>query len=366
MLRDSQILLNRHVNDTLQSARDLAARIDPSFDIDQEAFERLVQETMTGSAKLTRAELASGFVTQMVYPKLGNQTFIGTRSASTSSGESGDLVGERTLGGVVPTRIHVAKTGFVELQVQREVRKTEGATFVSTGMVKLVVQFELIVVPPSQGLGLGEVDFLLLSQSNGAPPPKVPPEWQVEGNFKAYTTIAPYPQGDFLRFLRPAGGWHPQMSDMAAYPLRLAGLGLLLLPPVVLANWFVASQNGSRGRLSQTQDQLESMLKFLPGAAMTVTWPPGATGESKDDTAYFLNKEACYQLWGVHAHEVEADFGVLRARNEETEDAATFQSEIQKSVNAMRPWTSIWPIRTPDGERRWLEGHGHPTRMPDG
>lgn len=39
MLRDSQVLMNRHVNDTLQSAHDLAARINPSFDIDQEVFE---------------------------------------------------------------------------------------------------------------------------------------------------------------------------------------------------------------------------------------------------------------------------------------------------------------------------------------
>jgi|GEM_PF-2381163 len=366
MLRDSQFLLNGHVNDTLRNARDLAARIDPSFDIDQETFEALVKETMAGSAKLTRAELAPGFVIQMVYPQVGNQTFIGTYSAPTSSGESGDLEGETARGAGGATRFHVTKSGLVELQVQREVRKTVGPTVVSTGMVKLVMQFEPAITIPSEGGRFGEVDFLLLAQSYGAPPPIVPSEWQVEGNFKPYITIAQYPQGNLLLFLRPADGWQPQMADMVGYRLRLAVLGLLLLLPVVLANWFVVSQNGEHTRLSQMQDQLKSVLKDLPGAAMTVTWPPGATGESKDDTVFFLNKEACYQVWGVHAQEAEADLGLLRSRNEETEETATLQREIQKSVDAMRPWTSIWPIRTPDGERRWLEGHGHPTRMPDG
>lgn len=321
---------------------------------------------MTGSAKLTRAELAPGFVTQMVYTQVGNQTFIGMRSVPTSSDKNDNHEGETTRGAGNPTRIHVTKSGLVELQVQGEVREAVGSTVVSTGMVNLVVQFEPAVTAPSEGVRFGEVDFLVLAQSDGAPPPKVPPEWQVGGNFKPYTIIAQYPQGNLLLFLRPADGWHPQMADMLGYRLRLAVLGLLLLLPAVLANWFVVSQNGEHSHLMQTQDQLKSVLKDLPGAAMTVTWPPGATGESKDDTVYFLNKEACYQVWGVHAHEAETDVGLLRSCNEETEETATLHREILKSVNAMRPWTSIWPIRTPDGERRWLEGHGHPTRMPDG
>ena len=207
MLRDVHVLIDRHVHETLRSARDLASRIDPSFDIEQDAFAALIRKTMSGSAQLIRAELAPGFVTKMVYPQDGNQGYIGKSLLPNSFNPSADIEGNLPRRASGLTMFHLTETGLAELQVQRDVWKTEGATIVSTGMVQLVVQFELTVAEPSEGQLLGDVDFLILSRADGAPPPKVSPEWQVEGNFEPHTTIVQYQQGNLFLFLRPVKGW---------------------------------------------------------------------------------------------------------------------------------------------------------------
>ena len=76
ILRGIQTQMDNHVSGTLRASRGLAAKIDSSIEIDQQTFESVIQETYNGPAKISRVELAPGFVTGYVYPEAGNEAYI--------------------------------------------------------------------------------------------------------------------------------------------------------------------------------------------------------------------------------------------------------------------------------------------------
>lgn len=366
MLQGVHDQLSRHFTSSLRSAANLVAKLDPSLDIDQLRYEAIVNDTLVGSTKLVRAEFAPGFKTRLVYPFQGNEALVGNHPIPVSpnpASETGFNL-SRNSSGLAALRL--SQSGHGKLQVRQEIRVPKGSEIIVTGMVHLVVEFDLSITnAPSSG-PLSEVEILYFVQLGEGLSPEVPLSWQTSADLQPLLATSHYPWGDFLTYLRPVAGWQPQTSELMVQRLKLTLLALLVLLPVVLANGFAISKEMARGRLSKTEKQLGGLLKDLPGAALIVTWPAGATNESDADKAFFLDKEACFDVWGVDAKDVEADINVLRVLHEGSEETGKVHQAIEESADSLRPWHAVWPIITPTGERRWLEGHGHPTRLIDG
>lgn len=366
MLQDVHDQLSQHLSNTLRSADSLVARMDSPFDIDHSRFETFVNNTLVGTARLVRAEFAPGFKTRLVAPYHGNEGLVGKHPIPVSPRlprETGFNLSRNSPGAVA---VQVNKLGHGKIQVRREIRVHKESEIIITGLLYLAVEFNLAVTNAPKTGPLSDVELLYFVHKGDTPRPNIPVDWQPHSSLRPILTSTNYPWGDYLTYMRPVVGWQPQGTELLLQRLKLAILGLLVLLPIVLANWFAISKEMARGRLSKTEAQLGRLLKDLPGAALVVTWPVGATKESDEDMIVFLDKKACFDVWGVEAKDVEADIRVLRALHEGTEETVRVHETVEESAVSLRSWHAVWPIVTPTGEHRWLEGHGHPTRLSDG
>ncbi len=73
----------------------------------------------------------------------------------------------------------------------------------------------------------------------------------------------------------------------------------------------------------------------------------------------------CQQLWELEPALVEQDTALLWQMVDAAEQPALCAS-VQQSAQALTPWQAEWPITTPSGQRKWLQGSGQPERMADG
>ncbi len=73
----------------------------------------------------------------------------------------------------------------------------------------------------------------------------------------------------------------------------------------------------------------------------------------------------CQQLWELEPALVEQDTDLLWRMVDAAERPALCAS-VQRSAQALTPWQAEWPITTPSGQRKWLQGSGQPERMADG
>ncbi len=366
VLSDVQSQFSGFVSRSVRSVRRLAFQIDPSFDIDQQAFEALVAETVSGPAKLLRAELSPAFVTRLVSPLDGNEAFIGTSPLASPDGLSLDLAQEAARGFPVLKRLLVNETGAGELQVRAEIRVTVGTEIISVGMVSLVKTFELMLSPKSPAAKAHDMEMLVLSQPAGSPPPEVPPEWQEDSQRPPITQTMRYPPGDFHLFLRPVDGWAAPADVKLRERLKLLGLGALLLLPTLFANWIAVSREGTRTILRRTKTELEGLLRNLPGAAMTMIIPAGKDAPGPDDKIQFLNPDISNSIWGLDADVMEKNPAYFWESAATPEDSARLIAAIGQSMQTLAPIDMVWPIDTPDGERKWLHGLSNPTRKADG
>jgi len=70
-------------------------------------------------------------------------------------------------------------------------------------------------------------------------------------------------------------------------------------------------------------------------------------------------------LWELEAWQIERDPELLWS----LVDAGLYerlQASLLRSAERLTPWHAEWPITTPSGLRRWLQGTGLPERQPDG
>lgn len=351
---------------TLRSARMIAKKMSGDAHHSQAAFETAVTATLGEEAQLVLAELAPGYVTKFVYPRVGNERFLGQHPIASPSSPPDATGYSLNRDSPVTTAFRLDEHGKGTFQAIGEVRLPDGQGFRVTGLVRLVVDFALHLPDRLLADDLGEIETLYLVHRNGSPEIAIPTEWDPNGPSSPALVTTQFPWGTFTTLLRPKQGWALSAAEGAKLWSWLIVAGLLLLIPIILANRFAISYAVARVDLSQTKDRLENVLEDLQGAALTVTWPPGATKESDEDKAQFLNRRACFAVWGVEASDVENDINVLRACNENRSENEGINQAILKSARTLQPWNAVWPIRTPAGERRWLEGHGHPTRLPDG
>lgn len=366
MLQVSHDRLRRVISVTLRNVRNLGRTMKAAGTLDQAEFDALVDAAFGGRVELVRAEYAPGYRTQMVTPLEGNQDHIGHHPIPSPQPEPDESGFDPARGQNVAISIRVEKTGQTTLKISTPTRDKQEVNTLNTGLMHVVVRLDLAPPTPAKNDTLGPVEVLYILYESGSPNYPIPQDWDADGQFSAEQVTTYYPWGTFETYIRAIKGWEPNADQLVKSRLLLMGLGLLVLLPVALANRFALSQVATQSHLDKTQDKLGSVLKDLPGVAMIVTWPPGATRESDRDKAVFLNKDACFQIWGVEAEDVEADINVLRAVNVNSEETEQLNSSILKAALDMKPWHTVWPIQTPAGEHRWLEARGHPTRLPDG
>ena len=366
ILNDFQRQFDGFVSSAVRSSRRLAASIGPRSDLDQAAFAALVEETVSGPATLVRAEFAPDFVTRFVHPEEGNRVFIGQSPLARGNARVPDLSAEIARGFPVLKRIDLDKNGKGQLEVQAEIREAMGNSILSSALVSLVMDFELVVQSEVPALTGDDVEFLILTHPPGAAPPEIPEAWRTNGNFEPYKQVMRYPPGDFLLFLKPLNGWQPTGSEMAGHWMELAGVGALLLMLVVLANWFAVSRAATQSVLTDTRKYMSGILENLPGAAFTVKTPSGIAVPGPNDQLRFHNPEACKDLWGIDAAEFENDIRTFWSTVATSEDAERIAAAGARSMQKMAPFDEVWPILTPTGEEKWLLGRAVPTREDDG
>lgn len=354
------------VSKAIRSARRIVAGIDPSSEMDQESFGALVESAFLGSANLERAEYAPGFVTRLVHPRDNNIDVIGSSVIPATAGGMPNLARASAQGFPALAGVSVDEQGNAELQTQAEIRRPAENSIVSVGLVRLTVTFSLSVENANDAGAGSDWDLLVLSQPAGSEPPAIPAGWREQANFAPQTYVMRYPPGDFLLFLRPANGWRPSAADMSAHRLRLAGLALLLLLPVVLANWFALARASTQSSLDESQEKMAGVLRSLPGAALTITMPPGSDAPGQDDEIRFLNPEVCREIWGFDADVLEQDALKFWMTLATPEEGKRLRSAVAESVRTLTPIDQTWQITTPDGDTKWLLGRGNPVRLADG
>lgn len=172
--------------------------------------------------------------------------------------------------------------------------------------------------------------------------------------------------GGFALLALPKGGWHYETREILAFRLGLLGLLGLITALTYYANTQSMKRQAASDARVRAEDQLWGVLKNLPGAALTIRMPPGSFAPSPQDKALFFNKDACYELWGVRARDAEADFAAIRSLGDDPELTREMNQVISDAARSMRSWHFVWPIRTPSGERKWLDGRAHPSKQRDG
>ncbi|MGY3437593.1 MULTISPECIES: response regulator [unclassified Marinovum] len=367
ILATAQQRVEATVTSTQRSARRLADQIDTDFDIDQTAFADLVDTYVDVSGTLDRVELAPGFVTQIVHPTEGNEIYIGSSPIVEEGPQPVDPAAQ--LAHVVPaalTHINVSLEGRVEVRARAGVRASQQDTIVLTGLVSVVTRFDLDIGAIAGDTLLGPLDYFYAFQPTNAPPPDLPQNMQGEGDFEPMRASIRYPSGEFLFFLRPSTGWTPKAAEMRAIRIRDALLGLLVLLPVIAANWFAMRNQATRSDLSHAKVQMSGLLKNLPGSALTYTIPAGNTTPGDNDKVKFLNPQSCMKLWGVDAETVERNSSAIWDMLSSAKAREDIAAALIASMNTLGPLSMICPITTPTGERKLLFARGLPERLPDG
>ncbi|WP_197431109.1 ATP-binding protein [Aliiruegeria sabulilitoris] len=144
----------------------------------------------------------------------------------------------------------------------------------------------------------------------------------------------------------------------------LAGMAILRLERQRIAHLStIASTNET---ISQKNVELERVLMNQPGASYTYTMPSGHVVPGPEDRIVFVNKEVCEKIWGIPAADVEADSMAIARLVDDPTALDDIAAIIRDATQRILPWHAVWPIRTPDGQRKWLDGRGHPVRQEDG
>ncbi|MDV7141788.1 ATP-binding protein [Tropicimonas sp. TH_r6] len=178
-------------------------------------------------------------------------------------------------------------------------------------------------------------------------------------------TITPG-DGGFTLLGIPDGGWDGSSLRSELQHVSLFGAWLLITSLTYFANTATLRRREAAVAQETAEDRLSGVLMNLPGAACTYTSAAGNRDAGPEDRLLFFNKHACEEIWGVDADAIEQDVMVFWNAGDDPELVGALEHALMKSAEEMQPWHAVWPIRTAQGERKWLDGRGHPTRLPDG
>lgn len=74
---------------------------------------------------------------------------------------------------------------------------------------------------------------------------------------------------------------------------------------------------------------------------------------------------ACSEIWEINSETLKNDPSPLWAQIV-AEDLPEMQTSVLESAKTLLPWRHRWRIVTPSGQKKWLQGYGAPTALPDG
>ncbi|WP_051213364.1 ATP-binding protein [Rubritepida flocculans] len=153
--------------------------------------------------------------------------------------------------------------------------------------------------------------------------------------------------------------WSEREIDMLGGLAALAGDQIALRLALAEASEARAAAAAALARQEETERRFRDLAANVPGAIFRYLLRP----DGSDAIEYM--SPGCLDIWEIGDEELRGD----PARLWEAiapEDLPAMQASIAASAREMARWRHRWRITTPSGRRKWLEGHGSPTRLPDG
>ncbi|TCP44138.1 ATP-binding protein [Rhodovulum marinum] len=338
-------------------AQDLAVAIAERDVSDQASFEEVARTVQGGPVRIQRIELAPGMRTRFVYPLEGNRDRLGRNLLEVpDEADSAGLGGMRRILPIV--RRHVtAGNDASELHLQIPILDTTGDQVVLTGALYMVVQIDLGLPAVAEG-GL-HLEYLFVKSSTDVAADVVPFDWGPESEVPAVVASSAAVGGTFFLMARPIEGWGAPPRQMRMIRWQLAGVGLLLVVPILVAHWFAARSASARQRLTSTQARLAGLARNLPGVVIQARWADGRM----QGLLYISPK--CKAFWGRTQDELLANPDLMHA-NESDEDIARFMAAVAAGVETGSPIYARVPLHGNDGTFSWLDFHGQSEPMPGG
>ncbi len=363
-LLDTEFELNSSILETLQKSKALASLVSDLGTVDQVKFDLLASRTLSGNNEILRAEFAPDLVTTIVFPSAGNEDRIGKspilENEGTVSGTTDNLVA------ALSERTRLVPPLTVEVAAPVQILQARNQTIEHFGLLHVV--FRVNLDPPTQfdRLPGTEIEYLLLESQNDARA-ALPEGWlQTEANIAPLRVDMPVPGNRFALLARPMGGWSPNAAQMLKTRLPLIALAMFVTFAIGVANWFIGQRARARDKMLETESKLSDVLEYLQGSAFTFTMPAGHVSPGAGDTITFFNKHSTQQIWGIDAARAEGNVTLLWEAIDDPDIRAELANEISAAAAELRPWNGVWPIRTTQGQRKWLEGKGYPALQPDG
>lgn len=334
-------------------------------EFEQQDLVNLAGRVTSGGGRIVRAEYAPGYVTRAVTPLEGNEHRIGN-PPTLKVGDPEDepkVIAQR----VFPTvrRVRLIGNDASEITAVVSLFQKEANGIAVNGLTVFVARFDLKLPDASATAGAG-LEYYFDWLPGRGPRKELPPDWQKDSDLMPVGGKIEVPGGAFVLFARPIDGWAPSSGVMLNYRLKLGGLGFPVFILALLANWFSFTKRSTHDLLTKTEERMSGVLKNLSGAALTYTMPSGHSVPSAKDRIDFLNKLACEELWGYEAKAVRADSRILWGYGDDPKAIEDISRVLIESATALSPLQHVWSINKRQGETKWLDGRGYPTRLKDG
>ncbi len=261
----------------------------------------------------------------------------------------------------------VGAQGRVMLQVHFPVRETIHGEEILRGVVTVAISLGDVLEEIGVYGGNSRIDVsIITSGRSGGPEKVVLGEQDVLARSPVFAKTITPGDGGFTLLGLPQDGWEASGSRSGLQTLTVFAAWLLITSLTYFANTAAFHRRQAAVARDTAESRLSGVLANLPGAAFTYTMPPGHVNLGPEDSVLFFNKEACHEIWGVDPVRAERDVMALWATRDDPDPVGDLERAFAQSAVDLQPWHAIWPIRTPQGEQKWLDGRGHPTRLPDG
>jgi signal transduction histidine kinase len=121
----------------------------------------------------------------------------------------------------------------------------------------------------------------------------------------------------------------------------------------------VTDARETRAALAHSEDTFAAFADALPGALFRHTL------RADHSVAARAMNEGFRDIWELDG-EADGNDPELLLHMVHPEDQLPLQRSVVESAEHLTDWVHRWRIRTPDGRRKWLQGHGRPRRQPNG
>ncbi|MCX8135308.1 MAG: ATP-binding protein [Roseococcus sp.] len=153
--------------------------------------------------------------------------------------------------------------------------------------------------------------------------------------------------------------WPEREVRLLRHLAALAGDQIGLLVALGEARQARAVAAEALARREETERRFRDLAANVPGAIFRYLLRP----DGSDAIEYM--SPGCLDIWEIDDKELKGNPARLWEVIE-AEDLPAMQASVAASARELSRWRHRWRITTPSGRRKWLEGHGSPTRLEDG